>query len=208
MLEIDSAEGIELMPITDSYHHQSTREAAGKLLTREKTETLDPHIWLSPRLVKVQAENIYQGLIRLDSANAGEYKANLEKLLSEIDQLDLQIRQDLAGLENRKFITFHPAWGYFARDYNLEQIPVEVAGQEPSAAELGKLVRKAKAEGIKVIFAQPEFRTKDAQTIAREIGGEVLLISPLAANWSENLRQVSQTFAQVLKKQQEMESSN
>jgi len=160
----------------------------------------DPHIWLSPQLVKVQAKNIYQELVKIDPENQGQYETNLEGFLAEVDQLDEKIRQNLAGIENRKFIVFHPAWGYFARDYNLEQIPIEVGGQEPSAAELGKLVRQAKAENIKVIFAQPEFSTKDAETIAKEIGGEVLLITPLTANWSNNLLQVSQTFGKVSKK--------
>jgi zinc transport system substrate-binding protein len=176
MLVVDSAQGIERM---------------GN----------DPHIWLSPQLVKVQANNIYQGLVTIDSENQGQYKANLEEFLAEVDQLDQKIRQSLAGIEHRKFIVFHPAWGYFARDYNLEQIPIELGGQEPSAAELATLVKKAKAENIKVIFAQPEFSTKEAETIAKEIDGEVLLISPLAANWSNNLLQVSQTFGKVFNKE-------
>ncbi len=95
-------------------------------------------------------------------------------------------------------MVFHPAWGYLARDYGLEMIPIEVGGQEPSAAELATLVTEAQEEGIKVIFAQPEFSTKDAETIANEIGGEVLLISSLAPDWLDNLRKVAQTFAEVL----------
>ena len=93
---------------------------------------------------------------------------------------------------------FHPAWGYFARDYNLKQVPIEIGGTEPSAAELRELIEEAKEEGIKVIFAQPEFSINSAKTIAKEIDGEVLLINALAPNWSENLLKVSQIFAQEL----------
>jgi len=160
----------------------------------------DPHIWLSPALVKVQAQTIYETLAQLDPAHQGAYRANLESFLADIDALDADIRETLTGVENRKFMVFHPSWGYFARDYGLEQLPVEVEGQEPSAAELAALVARAKQEGIKVIFAQPEFSTRSAETIAQEIGGEVLLISPLAPDWLDNLRRVAEVLAKRMNK--------
>ena len=160
----------------------------------------DPHIWLSPALVKVQAQTIYETLSQLDPAHQGAYRANLESFLADIDALDADIRETLTGVENRKFMVFHPSWGYFARDYGLEQLPVEVEGQEPSAAELAALVARAKQEGIKVIFAQPEFSTRSAETIAQEIGGEVLLISPLAPDWLDNLRRVAEVLAKRMNK--------
>ncbi len=206
ILVIDSAQGIERMEMVARHHHgekeaeqaDEDEKAAGEGHDHG-VENLDPHIWLSPQLVKVQAENIYQGLVKIDRENEAEYQANLSQFLAEIDQLDRQIKQNLAGIENRQFIVFHPAWGYFARDYDLEQVSIEVGGQEPSAAELGEIVKAAKEENIKVIFAQPEFSTQSAETIAQEIGGQVLLITPLAPDWSNNLLQVSQTFAKVLK---------
>lgn len=159
----------------------------------------DPHIWLSPALVKVQSQTIYETLVQLDPEHQGAYRANLESFLTDIDALDADIRETLTGVENRKFMVFHPSWGYFARDYGLEQLPVEVGGQEPSAAELAALVAEAKQEGIKVIFAQPEFSTRSAETIAQEIGGEVLLISPLAPDWLDNLRRVAEALAKAMK---------
>jgi zinc transport system substrate-binding protein len=82
-------------------------------------------------------------------------------------------------------------------------IPVRVEGGDPSAAEMAELIRIARANGIKVIFAQPEFSTQSAETIAREIDGRVLLISPLAPDWMENLARVADTFAEVLGKQEQ-----
>jgi zinc transport system substrate-binding protein len=99
-------------------------------------------------------------------------------------------------------MVFHPAWSYFARDYDLEMIPVQVEGSDPSAAEMAELIRAARANNINVIFAQPEFSTESARTIASEIGGEVLLISPLAPDWMDNLLRVAETFAKVLAEQQ------
>jgi len=158
----------------------------------------DPHIWLSPKLVKVQAQTIYDALAQLDPTHKAAYKANLNGFLVDIDALDTEIRTTLAGVKSRKYMVFHPSWGYFARDYDLEMISIEIGGQEPSAAELADLIGEAREEGIKIIFAQPEFSTRDAETIAREIGGEVLLISPLALDWLDNLRKAAGVFAKAL----------
>lgn len=189
MLVIDSTQGIERIPMMEHHHHGETHQAE---------ETLDPHIWLSPKLVKVQAQNIYEGLVKIDPKRQVEYQSNLNQFITEIDQLDQQISQKLAPLKNRKFIIFHPAWGYFAKDYNLEQESIEVGGQEPSAAELANLISQAKQENIKVIFAQPEFNPSSAETIAKEIGGKVIFVSDLEANWSDNLLEVSDLLSQTL----------
>ena len=158
----------------------------------------DPHIWLSPSLVKIQARTIYEALEALDPAHGTQYAANLDAFQVQIERLDADIKETLAGIDQRKFMVFHPSWGYFARDYGLEMIPVEVGGQEPSAAELAALIDQARREGIHVVFAQPEFSTKAAETVANEIGGEVLLISPLAEDWMSNMRSVAKAFAKVL----------
>jgi zinc transport system substrate-binding protein len=177
MLIIDQAEGIERI--------------GGK----------DPHIWLSPPLVKVQAQTIYAGLVELAPDHEAEYQANLETFLADLDELDADIEETLSHLERAKFIVFHPAWTYFARDYGLEMIPVQIEGSDPSAAEMAGLIRTAQENNIRVIFAQPEFNTESADAIAQEIGGQVLLISPLAPDWLDNLYRVADTFAETLAEQ-------
>jgi zinc transport system substrate-binding protein len=158
----------------------------------------NPHIWLSPALVKIQSETIYNALVELDPAHEADFKSNLDAFIKDIDALDSEIRATLEKTASKKFIVFHPAWGYFARDYGLQEIPIEVGGQEPSAQELAGLIETAKADNIKVVFAQPEFSQEDAQTIAKEIGGEVLAINSLAPDWLANLQKVAETFAAVL----------
>jgi len=158
----------------------------------------NPHIWLSPSLVKIQSETIYNALVELDPAHEADYKSNLDAFIKDIDALDAEIRATLEKTASKKFIVFHPAWGYFARDYGLQEIPIEVGGQEPSAQELAKLITMAKDENIKVVFVQPEFSQEDAQTIAKEIGGEVLAINSLSPDWLANLQKVAETFAAVL----------
>lgn len=180
MLLVDTAAGIERMPM-----------GAGG-------ENRDPHIWLSPTLVKTQAQTIAETLAQLEPEYATAYQSRLDSFNADIDTLDAGIRQTLDGTGQRKFIVFHPSWGYFARDYGLEQIPIEIGGQEPSAAELAALIERAQAEQITVIFAQPQFSTRDAETIASQIGGEVLLIDPLNPDWLGNLQTVAETFARVM----------
>lgn len=158
----------------------------------------DPHIWLAPSLVKIQAQTIYNALVELDGAHQDDYKANLDAFLADIAKLDQEIRAALAQVKTRKFIVFHPAWGYFARDYGLEQVAIEVGGQEPSAQELAKVIELAKKENIKVVFVQPEFSQEEAKTIAKEIGGRVVPISPLSPDGLANLRAVAKAFAEVL----------
>jgi len=159
---------------------------------------LDEHVWVSPRLVAQQAQVIGNTLSELDPAHAAEYRANLDTFLADIDALDADLRATFADMQGRKFMVFHPAWGYLAHDYGLEQVAVEVSGQEPSAQELAQVIGTARAEGIKVIFAQPEFSTTDAETIAQEIGGRVLLVSPLSEDWLANMRSVAAAFAEAL----------
>jgi len=98
-----------------------------------------------------------------------------------------------------KFMVFHPAWGYFAKAYDLVQVPIEVEGKEPKPAQLNELIKLAKKEKITVIFAQPQFSARSAETIAKEIGGEVVMADDLAADWAENLRDQARRFVSVLK---------
>ena len=134
----------------------------------------------------------------MDPAHEATFKNNLDVFVAEIETLQEDTQETLAGLDSDKFMVFHPAWGYFAREFGLQQIPIEVGGQEPSAAELAALIQTAREENIRVILAQPEFSIRSAETIAQEIDGEVLLISALNPDWLSNMRDVAETFAEVL----------
>ena len=157
----------------------------------------DPHIWLSPKNAKIMVENIYQGLVQVDPANQEYYARNKEKYLQELDKLDNEIARALSGRENRKIMVYHPAWTYFAREYGLEQIPIEKEGKEPTPQGIASLIRQARENNITVIFASPQFSTKTADVIAKEIDGRVVLISPLEKNYLENMRKVAKAFKEV-----------
>jgi zinc transport system substrate-binding protein len=91
-------------------------------------------------------------------------------------------------------MVFHPAWGYFAHAYGLKQVPIEIEGKDPKPAQLKELIQHARENGIKVVFVQPQFSTKSAELVAREIGGQVAFANPLAEDWMANLRQVADKF--------------
>jgi len=190
---VDTAAGIERLPMAAGHSHD---DEGGE--TADDEATLDPHIWLSPRIVRTQASTVRNALVSCDPAHAARYDENLAALLADIDALDADIRAMLRDKARREFLVFHPSWAYFAEDYGLEQVAVEVGGQEPSAAELAAVITLARERGIRVVLAQPEFSTTAAGTIAREIDGEVLLVSPLAPDWLENMRRVAATIAQAL----------
>ena len=197
---IDLTQDINRMPMAFDHHHHHGEEGehGHDEAEAETGANPDPHIWLSPPLVKEQAQTIYNALVELDPQNQPRYQENLTAFIAEIEQLNQDIEASLANIEDRTFMVFHPAWGYFADAYDLEMIPIEVGGNEPSAAEMSQLIKEAEAENIEVIFAQPQFSTRSAKTIANEISGEVILIDPLAEDWLSNMRKVSETFEQVL----------
>ena len=161
---------------------------------------LDPHIWLAPDLVKIQAGHICDGLSRVDPANEGTYRARLAAFLMKINALDTKIRT-LLGPDSRgkRFLIFHPAWGYFARSYNLIQVPVEMEGKSPSPRNLARLMDMARAENITTIFVQPQFSKKNASVIARGINGNVVPLDPLAPDWADNLLSATRSIKGALR---------
>ncbi len=160
---------------------------------------LDPHIWLSPDLVKRQAEVIVTSLEHLDPEHAATYRANALRFVERIDELDAQLRSILEAKKGMKFMVFHPSWGYFAESYGLEQVAVEIEGKSPKPAHLKELIELARREKISVIFAQPQFSKKRAEVIAREIGAQVLLIDPLSEDWFANMRAVADKMAAAVR---------
>jgi zinc transport system substrate-binding protein len=160
---------------------------------------LDPHIWLSPPLVKIQARTILDALKEADPGNRSVYEANFKAFTAKIDQLDTDLKNTFAGKKGLQFMVFHPAWGYFAHAYGLKQVPIEIEGKDPKPAQLKKLIQHARENGIKVVFVQPQFSTKSAELVAREIGGQVAFANPLAEDWMANLREVADKFQAALK---------
>ena len=178
-----------------AHHHSAAPDQKEKI-----SPSQDPHIWLSPPLVKLQARVIADAFIRSDPAREKIYQKNLLIFNKELDKLDAEIREIFAGTgQKTEFLVFHPSWGYFADTYGLIQVPVEIDGKEPSPTETVKLIKYGKAKDIKIVFVQPQFPTKSAEVIAREIGARVVIADPLSQNWANNLREVATKFKEALR---------
>jgi len=160
---------------------------------------MDPHIWTSVTNVKAMVNNICDGLVTIDPGNKSYYQGNRDAYLAELDALDKDIRVTLSGTAGGTFIVYHPAWSYFARDYGLVQVGIEQEGKEPKAAYMARLISEAKGKNIKVIFVSPEFDTRNAETIAREIDGRVVIIDPLAKDYLINMRSIADAFKEAFK---------
>ncbi len=161
-------------------------------------EGLDPHIWLSPSLVKIQANHILRALQDIDPPNSDFYAKNCSAFIREIDMLDARLKTTFADWKDRRFLVFHPSWGYFAQAYGMKMTAIEVEGKAPKPARLKALIEYARNEGIKVVFVQPQFSTKSARLIASEIGGQVAFADPLAEQWADNLIKVADQFKATL----------
>lgn len=159
----------------------------------------DPHIWTSPNNVKTMVQNICAGLAQVDPRNRQYYEQNRDLYMQKLDELDAEIGASLGDTGNRTFIVYHPAWGYFAHDYDLRQLGIEQEGKEPQAAYMARLINQARLQNIKVIFVSPEFDSRSAEAIAHEIGGRVVIIDPLAGDYLDNMRNVALAFKEALK---------
>jgi zinc transport system substrate-binding protein len=188
MKVVQTDRGIQKIPMTTGPHNEDQR--AGEP---------DPHIWLSPPLVMQQAQTILNALVEIDPANRTVYEANCQAFVSELAALDADLKNIFAGKQGLQFMVLHPAWGYFAHTYGLKQVPVEIEGKDPKPAQLKELIEHAKQKQIKIIFVQPQFSPRSAKLLASEIGGQVVFADPLAANWSDNLRQVAEKIKSALK---------
>ena len=147
----------------------------------------DPHIWMSPKMVILMVKNIYDGLISIDPTNYKYYTLNKDIYIFKLENLDKQIEQILSSKNNRSFIVYHPAWSYFARDYNLNQISIESGGKEPTPQTMEELIINAKKSNIKIIFVQEQINKKVAESIAKEINGSIVSLNPMAKNYIENM---------------------
>lgn len=187
---VHTDEGIQKISMTEGTHHSEGQHVRSGL---------DPHIWLSPPLVMMQARTILNALLEVDPVNRSKYEENYNAFMAELVDLDADFKKIFAGRQGLRFMVFHPSWGYFARSYGLVQVPIQIEGKSPKPAQIVELIEYARGNNIKIVFVQPQFSSKSAELIAREIGGEVVFVDALAENWSENLREVAGKFEAALK---------
>lgn len=159
----------------------------------------DPHIWLSPKRVKVMVQAIADEMASLDPANSAQYSANAQDYMKKLDSLDSRVSSILADAKDKSILVFHPAFGYMAEDYGLNMVALQEEGKEATASHLEQMVDFAKQKGITTVFYQEEVDSKQTQAFAEEIGGQAVQLTPLAANYEDNMVQMAEAMAAAAK---------
>ncbi len=190
---VEAARGMDLLRDVDHHHHvepESPQEKAGHAQKAGKPERGEeshshaagnPHIWLDPVLAQDICRKIAAAFIQADPGHRAVYEANLENYLKELAVLDQEIRERVKTWRLREYVSFHPAYTYFARRYGLEEVGVmELApGREPTPRHLQKVIKAIKHYGIKVVFAEPQLNPRVAEVVAQEAGVKVLMLDPV-----------------------------
>jgi zinc transport system substrate-binding protein len=160
---------------------------------------IDPHYWLSPAEAKIQAQNMLDAIIAYDPENRSFYEKNFQNFMDDIDALHQHITKLLSETSTRTFLIYHPAFAYFARQYDLDQVALEMDGKEPTMAHIKYIVDLARSEGISTVLVQSQFNRASAESVAKEIGGTVEFLDPLPEDWLENMYAIAHTLQKVLK---------
>lgn len=184
---IDCSTGIQIIEEHNHDHHDHTGGHGHE-------GGVNPHIWSSPKTALRIAENMYNAIISYDQANKSFYDANYKQFATELDSLDNIIRKYISKAPVKAFVIYHPALNYFADEYGLTQYCIEHEGKSPSPAQLKALIDTAKEKGIKVVFIQEEYDTKNAEIIAQEIGAKVIPINLLSYNWDREMIKIAQAL--------------
>jgi zinc transport system substrate-binding protein len=164
--------GEKIDPLVTGHRHEG-----------EHVEGADPHYWVSPKCAMIMASSVKDFLSELNPSGRLKYEANYESLLIKIQDLDKKAQELFSTVQRRSFMIYHPNLAYIARDYNLEEIPVEFEGKEPPPSRIKELIDRARLDGVKTIFVQREYDTKNAKAIGKEIGAELKIIDPLSEDW-------------------------
>ncbi len=200
MVILDARDGLKLRSMTVSHQHshdQGHDHGHSHTHTKHSAGNKDPHTWLNPKMVITMAGKLKDQLSQLDPDNAAAYAKNHALFVARLAQLDTDLRTTLEPLKFRKIMVFHPSWGYFTDAYGLTQIAIEQEGKAPGARSLNRLISQAKKQGVHVIFAQKQFTTRYAATIAKAIEGTVVTIDPLSPDYFSNLQHVADAIVEA-----------
>jgi zinc transport system substrate-binding protein len=164
--------GDSITPLSSEHRHEGGH-----------IETADPHYWVSPKCALIIASSVKTFLCGLNPSQSQKYDSNYQLLISKIKELDNKASRLFSVVPVKSFMIYHPNLAYLARDYGLEEIPVEFEGKEPAPSRMRELIDRARKENLMTIFVQIEYDTKNAKAIASETGAKIVLIDPLSENW-------------------------
>ena len=180
---VSSIEGISRLRFDDSHDHDHVHDKDHDH-DADTAGGEDPHVWLSPMLVRSMVPALTRELAQRMPEHAASFHANGKAFANELETLDGQLAVRFAEFprEQRIFLTFHPSWRYFARNYDLTELSVEVDGKEPGSRTMKAIIDAARKHGIHTVFVEPQFPKAAALAIAANIGAKVVEANPLAEN--------------------------
>lgn len=181
---VDLSSGIE--PIAGDCSHVKT----GK----QHAHGIDPHIWTSPRELRIMARNAYEAIAR-QWPDSVKYRDNYALLDTRLRALDSLTAAEIARSGRSYFLIYHPALTYYARAYGIRQVAIEEEGKEPSPKRLSRLIEQAHKDGIRRVFYQSQFPASSVEILASDIGASPVAIDPLAEDVTGNIRHITQLIA-------------
>ena len=181
---LDLSGKIDLVRVEDD------NDEAGHGHSGHSDEGTDPHFWMSPAEAAIMAEEITEFLSGLNPGSSQKYQANFKTLADSISVLDSLVREAVGSMRNRIVLIYHPALAYMARDYGFEQVSFEDEGKSPSPARLKELIDMAREKEIKTIFIQAEYDVRNAESLAKESGAELVVINPMNREWPASVLEV------------------
>lgn len=161
------------------------------------TDGIDPHFWMSPEMTGHLVKRIARELSQKNRSSESFFLENANRLCGELEALQKRIRTSLERLKTRTIFVYHPAYGYFCREFGLEQCAIEVGGRSPKPRDMAAFVTRFKASGANSIIIQPEFGEETAKSLVQTMRTQVVFHSPLEKNYFKNLEQLVGLITQM-----------
>lgn len=181
----DTSKGVELL-----------KGGHGHVLGHKHEHEIDPHIWTSVPNMMVIAKNMYDAMLEIDPEHSDEYTKNYNKLKTRLEALNNELAETLKPCCGTSFAVWHPSLSYFANDYGLNQVSIELEGKESSIKHLQDKIEEAKENDIKVFFLQKAFDGRRVEPITQEICNNVVTINPMRNKWENEMRVIANAIAQ------------
>jgi zinc transport system substrate-binding protein len=186
-----AGESHDTATLPDEDHNKGANEREGN---GHNHSGPDPHYWMSPVSASIMADDITAFLAGLNPEASERYYANLALLKTRIMGIDSLVREAVASDPGRTVLIYHPALAYMGRDYGFEQVSFEDEGKDPSPARMKELIDLARGKGIKTIFIQAEYDLRNAASLSRETGAQLIVINPMNTDWPAAVIEVAEAL--------------
>lgn len=194
MKVVDTSRGVKLR---GGHNHDHNRDHGNHKDAQTHKAGVDPHIWLSPTAVRIQAGHIYRTLVSGFPRYRAEFTTNYRSFLRRIRRLRHRLDRILEPCRGKAVAVYHPSWGYLLDLYGIKQLAVEMDGKSPSPSHMHTVIKEARRRGIRNVIVQQQFDSRSAQTVAAELGGQVVRLDPLSPQWVDNLTAIAKQISRI-----------